>query len=78
MKALSQVNIPMFNTLRRTLIFFVYIVTVISGKRGRSVTSVFGLSVMLITTGALVAGITYSNTKGMTTLRRNTSVIVSS
>lgn len=49
----------MFNTLRRTLIFFVYFVTVLSGKRGRSVTSVFGLSVMLITTGALIAGMLY-------------------
>lgn len=50
-------NIPMFNTLRRTLIFFVYIVTVLSGKKGRSMTPVFGLSVMFITAGALIAGI---------------------
>ena len=62
MTALSKINIPLyfyvlcrFLALRRTLIFFVFLIQLIMGK-SKKISASFLISVFLITSGAIIAG----------------------
>jgi solute carrier family 35 protein len=57
MRALAVINIPMFLALRRTLIFFVFIASLLIGKNNKNDLNLsFGAAIVLITSGAIVAG----------------------
>ena len=59
MTALSKLNIPMFLALRRTLIFFVFCASLVIGDGKTTISLSLGTSILLITSGAILAGSHY-------------------
>ncbi|CAK58619.1 unnamed protein product (macronuclear) [Paramecium tetraurelia] len=61
MTALSKISIPLFLALRRTLIFFVFVVQILMGKQNQQISFKFIISVLFITSGAIIAGLDHFN-----------------
>ncbi|KAL4508184.1 hypothetical protein ABPG72_021557 [Tetrahymena utriculariae] len=63
LKAFQFIPIPLFLTIRRTLIFFIYLVNIVFVAQSNSqITNQQKLSILLITLGAVVAGSDKMNT----------------